>query len=572
MRIQGGTVEHGDRTARRIVLPLLLACLGAALTTGIAAAAKPGDLDTSFSGDGRVTTDLGGSDRGYAVAIQPDGRIVVAGTTTDGEATALTRYDADGSLDTGFGGGDGKVITTRPGKSIRGYDVALQPDGKIVVGGTYVDASPSGPFQSDFMAIRYRSEGELDDSFSGDGIATVDFGGPGDSASGVAVDDGRIVLGGSVDGTPVYDLGIARLDENGDPDTAFSGDGRDTADAGGDDYGEDIAIQEGGEMLVVGGTLPDDFVAARFLSAGGLDESFSGDGIQTTTFPGGANASSVTVQSDGKIILAGVSGTDIALARYGEEGSPDTSFGDQGTAVTDFGDAEGASEVAADLHGGIVVAGTLHEPSGNTRFALARYDEDGHLDSSFSTNGKLTTDFSEGPSQANGMAIQDGRIVVAGTVEEGTGSDFALARYLGEGGSCGGLDATIAGTAEADELTGTVGPDVIDAGAGGDVITGLAGDDLICGGEGADEIKGVNGNDDLRGQSGADGLRGGKGRDKARGSKGRDTIRGAKGRDKMKGGAGGDFIRGGKSRDKLRGGGGFDNCKGGPGKDRLKGC
>ncbi len=569
MRIQGGNVEHEDHRARRIVGPLLLACLGAAaLLAGAAAAADPGDLDTSFSGDGRQTTDVDGSDDGEAIAVQPDGKLVVAGTA--GEGIGVVRYEPDGDLDTGFGGGDGKVITSFPDTRLEGGDVALQPDGKIVVAGSYEDVTdPMSPV-SDFMAIRYTPDGQLDDSFAGDGIATVDFGGPSDFGSGIAIDDGGIVLGGTVGEPMVSDLGVARLDENGDPDNSFSNDGRDTADAGGGEQGNDIAVQENGEPIIVGSALPDDeFVLARFRFEGGLDSAFSGDGIETTRPGGSPEASAIVVQSDSKPVVAGRTNGDFALARYGENGGLDTSFGDHGIVVADFAGEDAAHDLALDLHGRIVVAGETVDAGSNGRFALARYESAGTLDVGFSSNGKLTTDFGSDFDEANGVAIQDdGKIVAAGTSE----SDFAVARYLAEGGSCGGLDATIAGTAEDDELTGTLGDDVIDAGNGGDTITGLAGNDVICGGKGGDDIKGTNGNDDLRGESGADTMRGGKGRDKVRGSKGRDTMRGARGRDKLKGGPGGDFVRGGKARDKLRGGSGFDNCKGGPGKDRIKGC
>jgi uncharacterized delta-60 repeat protein len=585
--MQGATVEHGTIRARRIVVTLLAALVGSAILVSAATgAADPGDLDDSYSGDGRVLTDLGGVDAGKAVAVQPDGKIVVVGQTEGPTAliqgTALARYNTDGSLDTSFGAGDGFVVTDSPTTDILASDVAVQPDGKIVVGGSSNERS--GSTGSDFMAIRYQPDGELDDSFAGDGIATVDFGTPNDLASGVAIDpDGKVVLGGNVGGAG-SDLAVARLDQNGQPDTSFSGDGMETADAGGQESGNDVAIQDDGGIVVVGETilqLEDDFVIARFLSEGGPDDSFSSEGVQTTNFKDADAASGVAIQADGKLVVAGVADAlgngDFALARYDEAGILDETFGDQGSVTTDFEGADEARDLALDLRGNIVVVGTtassnvLELPS---EFALARYDDEGSLDPSFSDDGKLTTDFDSPDDEAEGVAIQgDGRIVAAGSsLQPSTGTDFAVARYFGEAGSCGGVDATIAGTAGADEVTGTLGDDVIDAGVGGDTITGLGGDDVICGGKGSDEIKGTNGDDELRGQRGADGLRGGRGRDKARGSKGRDTIRGARGRDKLRGGAGGDFIRGGKARDKLRGGSGFDNCKGGPGKDRIRGC
>jgi uncharacterized delta-60 repeat protein len=574
---------------RVVVAPIVAAVAFAILATGVGAGmtGPPGDLDPSFSGDGKATTDLGDEDDGAGVAVQQDGKLVVAGTTNDLEATGVARYNPDGGLDAGFGD-NGIAITAPAGTTIRANDVALQPDGKIVVGGFYETGGPAG---TDFMAARYESDGDLDPTFGDAGIATIDLGTPNDFASAVALQPGgEIVLAGDAEGSG-SDLGVARLDDHGDPDGSFSGDGWETLDLGAEEFGSDIGIQDDGRIVVAGSTGADqfdaDFALVRFLPEGGPDDTFSDDGVETTNFDGGDFADGLAIQPDGKLVAAGVAdnaeNADFALARYTIRGELDSSFSQDGKQTTDFGGfRDSASDVALENDGDVVAVGqTATDDTGDSRdFALARYKGDGELDPAFSGDGRQTTGFDNDNNSASAVAIQDDdRIVAAGSSEQpSTGNDFAVARYLGDteptpaGGHCGGLDATIIGTDDGDELTGTVGNDVIDAGKGPDQIGGLAGDDLICGGKGADEIKGTNGNDDLRGGSGADGIRGGKGRDKASGSKGRDTIRGAKGRDKMKGGPGGDFIRGGKSRDKLRGGSGFDNCKGGPGKDRLKGC
>jgi uncharacterized delta-60 repeat protein len=572
---------------RRFVAALVaigLVCAGLATVSGAGPAGSPGDLDPSFSGDGRVTTDLGDQDDATGVAVQPDGKVVAAGTTNDLEATAVARYNPDGGLDAGFGEA-GIAITDPAGITIRANDVALQPDGKIVVGGSYQSGGPTG---TDFMAARYEQDGELDPTFGDAGIATIDLGTPNDFADAVALQaDGGIVLAGDAS-NPGADIGVTRLDGQGDPDGSFSADGWETLDLGAQEFGSDLAIQQDGAIVVAGSTGTDPsaavFALMRFLPGGGPDDSFSGDGIQTTEFDGSDFAEGLVIQPDGKLVAAGVANNagdaDFALARYTTNGELDSSFSGDGKQKTDFGGGDSASDVALEGDGDIVAAGetNLDDTGENQDFALARYKGDGNLDPTFAGDGKQTTGFDSDDNEGSAVAIQeDGPIVVAGrSVKESTGADFALARYFGDTepqeGSCGGEDATITGTDEDDELTGTLEPDVIDAGKGPDQIHGLAGDDLICGGGGADEIKGTNGNDDLRGESGADGLRGGKGRDKARGSKGRDTIRGARGRDKLRGGPGGDFIRGGKARDRLRGGSGFDNCKGGPGRDRIKGC
>src|SRR4051794_14296359 len=195
----------------------------------------PGDLDVSFSGDGRQTTDFGGSDAATAVAVQADGKIVVAGSS-DGNF-ALARYGVDGTPDASFSG-DG-LVTTDLGAADDGQGVAIQADGKIVVAGG------SG---GNFALARYTAAGSLDTSFSGDGLQTTDFGAA-DGATAVAVQpDGRIVAGGSSGG----DFALARYDTAGGLDTSFSGDGKQTTDFGASDSSSDLAITANGAIVVVG--------------------------------------------------------------------------------------------------------------------------------------------------------------------------------------------------------------------------------------------------------------------------------------------------------------------------------
>ena len=180
------------------------------------ASAAPGDLDVSFSGDGKQTTDFGGADVASAVAVQADGKLVVAGTS-DGNF-ALARYGVDGALDPSFSG-DG-LVTTDLGGTDDGQGVAIQADGKIVV---------VGSSDGNFALARYTAGGGLDPSFSGDGLQTTDFGAA-DGATAVAIQgDGRIVVGGSSGG----DFALARYDAAGELDPSFSGDGKQTTGFGG---------------------------------------------------------------------------------------------------------------------------------------------------------------------------------------------------------------------------------------------------------------------------------------------------------------------------------------------------
>jgi uncharacterized delta-60 repeat protein len=415
-----------------------------------------GSLDTSFSGDGKQTTDLGGADAAQAVALQDDGKIVAAGASGAGGQFALVRYNTNGSLDTSFSG-DGKELNAFGFGGARG--VALQSDGKIVVvGGT------SGQIQArDFALVRYNTNGSLDTSFSGDGRQRTDIEDV-DAATAVAVQgDGKIVAAGyadvlSVDHPDVAisgDFAVARYNTNGSLDTSFSGDGKQTTDFFGThfDSAAGVALQGDGKIVAVGEADHgggEDVGLARYSLDGSLDTTFSGDGKQTTFFGGiGEHANAVAIQDDGKIVAVGHSGPgatngqgppgDFGLARYNPDGSLDTSFSGDGRQTTDFGTSDEANAVAIPGDGKIVVVGQGGPLFAGTHFALARYNPDGSLDTSFSGDGMETTNFGAGTDDAaTGVAIQDdGKIVVVGSSFPG----FAVARYNPDGS----LDTTFSG-------------------------------------------------------------------------------------------------------------------------------
>ncbi len=390
-----------------------------------------GTLDLTFSGDGKQTTDLGGEDKANTVALQANGKIIAVGEGGNGDF-ALARYNPTGTLDTSFSG-DGKQTTPFAGHD-EAQGVAIQEDGKIVVVG------------HGFAIARYNPNGSLDTSFSGDGKrTTTDFGdfGPPDATAVAIQDDGKIIVVGSVAGPMLYaDFAIARYNPNGTLDTSFNGAGRQQASFVGHDEAHGVAIQGDGKIVVVGSgydtvTGASEGALVRYNPNGTIDTTFSGDGKLTTDF---GDWSGVAIQGDGKIVTVGgadggATSFDFALARYNSDGSLDTSFSGDGKQTTDFGDAEGASGVALQDDGKIVAAGRTGT-IGARDFALARYDPDGALDTSFSGDGRQTTDFGFGADDAaNGIAVQgDGKIVAAGYASGGaTGDDFALARYDPDG-------------------------------------------------------------------------------------------------------------------------------------------
>jgi len=413
----------------RVALTVLALALGGLSSTSSAYAAD-GDLDPTFSGDGKQTSDAGGASD---VAVQPDGKIVAVGA-------GIIRYNPDGSLDTSFAG-DGKQ-TTDFGTSA----VALQADGKIVVAGSlFLSLFPA---DADFALARYNTDGSPDTTFSGDGKLTTDLGGL-DAAAEVALQaDGKIVAGGG-SGTPndssEAEFALARYNPDGTLDTSLSGDGKQTTDFGaGLDYGNGVALQADGKIVVGGVAIPEgsdgDFALVRYDADGSLDTTFSGDGKQTTDFGSGDSARDVVLQADGKIVAVGDSSTpsfDFALARYTASGSLDSSFSSDGKQTTDLGNQDFIFEAAVQPDGKIVAVGGTEHFVGQqlfSDFALARYNPEGLLDLSFSSDGKQTTDLGDEFDEASGVALQSGGKIVAAGVSRGASSDagnFALARYQG---------------------------------------------------------------------------------------------------------------------------------------------
>ncbi len=365
-----------------------------------------GTLDTSFgnTATGIVRTDFSGSgsdDRAFAVAIQTDGKIVVAGFSyaLGSFDFALARYNTNGTLDTSFGSSHtGKILTDFSGNGSQDelYAIALQNDGKIVVGGT-TDASGSG----EFALARYNPDGTLDTSLgnAGTGLAATTFSGAGSDAEVYALaiqSDGKIVAAGySADLSGNFDFALARYNTNGTLDTSFgsSHTGKILTDFSGNGSHDDlyaVAIQSDGK-IVVGGTTDASgtfkFVVARYDANGALDTTFGSahTGLVLTDFGGSDAARALAIQSDGKILAAGQTISqatnlgDFALVRYNTDGTLDTSFGSDGTGLvtTTFAGLNVASveayAVAIESDGKIVATGWGGNYSGTYFFVLARY-------------------------------------------------------------------------------------------------------------------------------------------------------------------------------------------------------
>jgi len=417
--------------------------------------AGDGDLDPTFGGVGTVMTDFSHStDWANAVAIQPDGKIVVVGTTYkqndySDEDFAVARYNTDGTLDSTFGRG-GKVRTDFPGLAAVASSVVIQPDGKIVVAG---GAFPLFTFAGNFEIVRYNSNGRLDRSFGDGGIVTTVFE-EGSYAFAIALQpDGKIVAGGTVFVDFVIgdqsdtDFALARYNSNGSLDTTFGNGGLVSTDfVGKEDDAFSVLIQPDGKIVAVGSANDNvsnyDFAAARYLSNGTIDQTFGTGGTVKTDF-GDQNfdrARSAVLQSDGKIVAAGFAishggGTEnFALARYGSNGVLDSSFGRAGITQISFGSCcQSANQVLLQADGKLIAVGYPNSESSDSDFTLARLNPNGSLDSTFGVQGKVRTSFGDLNGGANGAALQpDGKIVAVGfqATFSNHWSEFALARYL----------------------------------------------------------------------------------------------------------------------------------------------
>ena len=347
---------------------------------------RNGRLDSTFGTGGKVVVTFNSvSDYLFAVAIQSDGKIVAA-RSTSGTAVLLARFNADGSLDQAFGT-NGSVETTFGDQSAAGSAIVVQADGKIIV----VGVSGAGPYSelNDFALVRYNSDGSLDQSFGSGGKVKTHFPGvdnTGSSATSVALQsDGKLVVGGSYkknDRTP-HQFALARYNSNGTLDSSFGQAGKAMTRLGlGDAYSFGIAVQSNGRIVLAGystTTLDHDFSLVAYTANGMLDSTFGNGGSVTTDFSGATDdiAYAMTMQSDGKLVVAGRTGdypqNDFAVARYSSDGQLDQTFGVGGKVVSDFSSIDQAYDVALDSNGKIVLAGVAFANGANFDFAVARY-------------------------------------------------------------------------------------------------------------------------------------------------------------------------------------------------------
>ncbi|MHC5001641.1 MAG: hypothetical protein ACYTJ0_00820 [Planctomycetota bacterium] len=455
---------------------------GAICTTSLA---DDGDLDASFADAGVFRFDFPGPnhDTAQAVAVtQPDGKVVVAGRTTAGPGSSgvIIRYDTDGSLDPSFG--DGGIVTIPTGQAV---DMGLQSDGSIVAA---INAF------ADLTAVRILANGSQDMSFGSGGIARLMIASSSEIPAALEVDAlDRIVIGGHQTTSPGptnWNYVIARFDADGIVDPAFGTAGWTSVDlAGSFDLAVDMAIGPDGEIVQVGrsGTSTVEIGVVRYLPDGALDPLFGAGGVavvSTTifseiatcvsidasgsivvgdsraellrltaagvldaTFGGGDGIApaaiavhAVTHRADGRIVAAGASGGNVAVAQLHPDGSPDATFGTTavGRTTLDLGGNESATAIALDATSGVIVSINRSTADTGNDLGAARFHADGSLDASYELVGFT----GQAQDLANDVIVTacGEKILVAG-YSSSARTGMALARLLGDGS----LDPSFAG-------------------------------------------------------------------------------------------------------------------------------
>jgi uncharacterized delta-60 repeat protein len=414
-----------------------------------------GLLDPTFDGDGKLTTTIGASDDfANAVAIQPDGKIVVVATSRQLRGFynyAVLRYNVDGALDSTFGNG-GVVLTEVGDYHSEPKDVAIQSDGKIVVVGYSSTLSNS----LDFGIVRYNVNGSLDSTFDGDGMAIVTISAKSDVPDSVVIQtDGKIVAAGYSGGAgDAYNLAVVRLGSNGLLDSSFDGDGIRTLpftiDPASPSFGYlhriQLALQTDGKLVAAGLRETDsthsDFGIVRYNTNGSLDVGF-GSGGQVTTPAGmmlNLDVGGLAIQADGKILIAGPSGPDswhssLTVLRYLPGGTLDGTFGIGGAAINDLSPFSFDQVYGMVLlpEGSIAIAYQAYNEPGFDNFALVRMTSIGGIDETFGIAGIATLNIADQYANVTGddmVIARDEKILVAGTRSSyRSGTAIAITRY-----------------------------------------------------------------------------------------------------------------------------------------------
>ncbi|GEM82756.1 delta-60 repeat domain-containing protein [Meiothermus hypogaeus] len=401
-----------------------------------------GQLDSSFGQDGKVITPLGQHARAYALVLQPNGKLIAAGASYDGRQNdfALARYNPDGSLDNTFGNG-GTAVAPVTSVHEMAFALIIQPDGKVVA---------AGNSSRNFALARYNPDGSLDNTFDEDGMLSLSVG---KSDSGIRAlvrqPDGKLVAAGWGVELLSPDFALVRFNPDGSLDTRFGEGGVAFAEFSSVLAPMDIAnslVRQPDGKLVAAGRSEANFALARFHPDGSLDYSFGKKGLVVTpliTDYSNDEIKALVLQPDGKLLAAGatdaltnedtdgVPDADIALVRYNSNGSLDTSFGKGGVVIEEVSSyADDVEALLLQPDGKLVVAGYSFGAANQGNILLLRYNQDGRLDTSFGSGGKVLVPMSHQDTSATAVVLQpDGKLVVAGYAHVNGQYNFVLLRF-----------------------------------------------------------------------------------------------------------------------------------------------
>jgi len=458
-----------------------------------------GAADTAFGSGGLANAPVTGATYAWAetVARQPDGKLVGAGltTTANDDKGLVVRLTPGGTLDGSFGNGGIVVLETVDEL----WDVVVQADGKIVVGGHGANTA---------VVTRLNPNGTPDASFSDDGTATIDVGASARHGFVALQPDGKVVAAAD---SPAGGISVVRLNADGTPDAGIGTGGRRPLPLASGEEATEVLVQPDGKIVVLGQETGNSFLITRLTPDGSYDESFSnGEGLAAVGFGSSDTdeAHAAVLQANGKLVVAGhsITGTtrQLAVARLQPNGELDTTFSGDGKQT--LGAGTSGESVALQRDGRIVVGGDNGDDT-----LVARLQGDGSAAGGGPSGG--------GPGGGGGSG--------------GGGGKSRVPR-------CAGKRATIVGTNRSDRLKGTRRSDVIVSLGGNDRISAGKGNDIICAGNGSDRVIAGLGNDRVYGQNGNDRIEGDSGRDYLNGGAGKDNLAGGSNRDRCSGGSGRD--------------------------------
>jgi uncharacterized delta-60 repeat protein len=435
-----------------------------------------GLLDDNFGIHGKIITDfpVKGRDFGYAIARQPDGKLLVGGYAFSGGDFdySMVRYWPDGTVDPSFGVNGTVFSGLRSNDYLQ--DIALQSDGKIVIAG-YRDQNDGYYINKEIVIARYLANGTFDTTFNAEMIFDMCW--LAYATSVIVQPDGKIVVGGYTKCFSNKYL-LVRYLQNGDLDNSFGDNGKiETLIGAEGGYCYDAVLQPDGKILVAGNAYisitNSAFAIARYLPNGTLDASFGSAGIVLTDIqPSSDRINALALRPDGRIVAGGYSyisnQTIIALAQYHSDGSLDAGFGTNGTFISPVGELNAwILDMKLLPDGKIVASGVMNKNSGSGEISAYRFMPNGAWDTTFSPEGiggvagMVINEYATG---LRLILLPDGRTILAGGVSSGLNSDFLMVKFdeKGDPDTDFGFDGVVitdVGTSGASAMTCAIQPD-----------------------------------------------------------------------------------------------------------------